>query len=72
MLHTCMVLFTLTPSHPHRAVCDFIVHRKCESRVNIDCSSKLERAVLQRDQLAEEHATATEEEDCEKERKVGI
>ena len=51
------------------AVCDFIVHRKCEARVNIDCSSKMERAVLQRDQLVEEH-TAAEEEDSEKERKV--
>ena len=34
--------------------CDFIVHRKCEQKVVIDCSARLEQAVLQHDKQVEE------------------
>jgi len=36
--------------------CDFIVHRKCEQKVVIDCSARLEQAVLQHDKQVEECA----------------
>ena len=41
--------------------CDFIVHRKCEQKVVIDCSARLEQAVLQHDKQVEESAVPEEE-----------
>ena len=43
--------------------CDFVVHRKCEQKVVIDCSSRLESALLQHDKQVEdvERIAATED-----------
>lgn len=41
--------------------CDFIVHRKCEQKVNIDCVARLEQAVLQHDKQVEEADAAPDE-----------
>ena len=46
-------LHTHTHTHTHLTECDFIVHRKCEQMVVIDCSSRLESDLLSHDRQVE-------------------
>ena len=58
-LSLCLSL-SLPPSE-----CDFVVHRKCEQKVVIDCSSRLESDLLSHDKQVEdvERIAAEEGED---------
>ena len=43
--------------------CDFIVHRKCEQKVVIDCTSRLESELLQHDKQVEDVERLADEDD---------
>ena len=57
------LFFLLSLSPPSE--CDFVVHRKCEQKVVIDCSSRLESDLLSHDKQVEdvERIAAEEGED---------
>ena len=51
--------------------CDFVVHRKCEQKVVIDCSTRMEQSVLHRDKVEESAAAAILEDEETKTKEVG-